>query len=101
MSKSAHLILHGVTLADILEELVQAYGWPRMAQTIGEALGQNFENDYAELMGKISRAIDEKREGRLLIRARIEDVRSGSLTAAGEGLYLPVWGTGVASVELR
>lgn len=34
MSKSAHEILHGKTLAEILEELVQAYGWPRMAQSI-------------------------------------------------------------------
>ena len=34
MAKSAHQILHGKTLAEILEELVQAYGWPRMAQTI-------------------------------------------------------------------
>ena len=97
----ADIQVRGVTDRTGTNLLLRLANTSSMAQTIGEALGQNFKNDYAELMGKISRAIDEKREGRLLIRARIEDVRSGSLKATGEGLYLPVWGTGVASVELR
>lgn len=70
------------------------------SQTIADASAQNFTKDYDELMGKISRAIDEKREGGLLIRADIQNVRTGSLKAAGNGLYLPVWGTGRASITL-
>ncbi|MEJ6011862.1 DUF4403 family protein [Novosphingobium aquae] len=73
---------------------------PAVAQTIGDALGQNFGRDYNKLMLKVSSAIDEKREGKLLIRARIDEIRTDSLKAAGQGLYLPVWGTGTASIEL-
>jgi len=85
------------TKTNLLLRLANAPGIP---QTIAEAIGQNFTRDYAELMAKISRAIDEKREGNLLIRARIDDVKTGSLTATGQGLYLPVWGTGTASIQL-
>jgi hypothetical protein len=51
-------------------------------------------------MVKIDRAIQEKREGDFIIRAKVEDVRTGSLRAAGKGLYLPVRGTGTASIML-
>lgn len=73
---------------------------PALSTTIADALAQNFAKDYDELVGKISRAIAEKRTGDLVIRARIDDVRTGSLKAAGRGLYLPVWGKGTAAVEL-
>ena len=85
------------TKTNLLLKLANA---PSLSQTIAEALEQNFSKDYAELMGKISRAIDDKREGNLLIRARIDNVRTGSLVAAGEGLYLPVWGSGTASIQV-
>lgn len=71
---------------------------PDISHIIAEALGQNFEHDYAKLLGKIDRAIDQKREGQLMIRARIENVETGRLVAAGQGLYLLVRGTGTASV---
>lgn len=83
--------------ADLLLSLANS---PGFAQTIGTALAQNFERDYDELMAKVSRAIQSKREGDLLIRATIEDVRTGRLKAAGQGLYLPVEGTGTASISL-
>ena len=63
-------------------------------------LAQNFERDYDELMIKITRAIASKREGDLMIRATIDDVRTGRLKAAGQGLYLPVEGTGNAAITL-
>ena len=63
-------------------------------------MAQNFTRDYDKLLGKIDRAIADKREGNLLIRADIQNVRTGSLTAAGNGLYLPVWGTGRASIQV-
>lgn len=85
------------TKTNLLLRLANA---PGISQTIAEAIGQNFSRDYTELMAKISRAIDEQREGNLLIRARIDDVKTGSLTATGQGLYLPVWGTGTASIQV-
>lgn len=73
---------------------------PTFSQTIADALAQNFERDYDDLMGKIQTAVSSSRQGNVLIRASIENVDTGELKAAGQGLYLPVWGTGTASVEL-
>ena len=85
------------TGADLLLDLANS---PGFSQTIALALAQNFEHDYDQLLAKIGRAIESKREGDLLIRARIEAVQTGRLTAAGQGLYLPVRGTGTASITL-
>lgn len=82
---------------DLVIELADA---PGLGATIAEALTQNFEKDYDELMAKIGRAIEEKREGDFVIRAKIQKVQTGSLKAAGQGLYLPVRGTGKASIRL-
>ena len=90
----------GVTDSNGTNILLKLANTPAFSQTIADALAQNFAKDYDSLMGKISRAIDEKREGGLLIRADIQNVRTGSLKAAGNGLYLPVWGTGRASITL-
>jgi hypothetical protein len=73
---------------------------PGLSNTIAQALTQNFERDYDKLMAKIDRALQQNREGDFIIRAKVEDVRTGSLKAAGSGLYLPVWGTGTASITL-
>lgn len=94
------IAVRGVTDGVATDLLLQLANNPAISQTIGDALAQNFSNDYDKLMGKITRAIDEKREGDLMIRARITDVRTDPLKAAGQGLYLPVWGTGTASVEV-
>ena len=80
--------------------LLKLANTPAFAETIAEALAQNFTKDYDRLLGKIDRAIADKRAGNLLIRADIQNVRTGSLKAAGNGLYLPVWGTGRASIQL-
>ena len=83
--------------ADLLLKLANS---PGFSQTIASALAQNFENDYGKLMGKITRAISDKREGDLVIRAKIDEVTTGKLKAAGQGLYLPVWGKGTATITL-
>ena len=83
--------------ADLLLKLA---GSPAFSQTIAGALAQNFDEDYGELMDKITRAIADKREGDLLIRAKLDDVTTGKLRAAGQGLYLPVWGKGTATISL-
>ncbi|TCM19604.1 uncharacterized protein DUF4403 [Novosphingobium sp. PhB165] len=73
---------------------------PELSATLADALGQNFENDFQKLLGKIDRAIAEKRAGKLLIRAEVQDVHTGTIRAAGQGLYLPVRGSGVATVKV-
>lgn len=85
------------TGGDLVIKLANA---PGLSSTLAQALTQNFENDYDELMDKIDRAIREKREGAFVIRARVTEVQTGSLKATGQGLYLPVRGTGRAAITL-
>lgn len=86
-----------MTGGDLILQLMNA---PGMSSFIGAALTQNFERDYAELLGKVSRAIANRREGPLHIDARMERTRTGTLQASGQGLYLPVWAEGAATVRL-
>lgn len=74
---------------------------PGLAGTLASALGQNFENDYQDLLGKIARAIDDKRKGAFLIRAEVRRANTGRIQASGQGLYLPVTAEGTASIVLR
>lgn len=94
------LVVRGDTDNEGADLLLKLANSPGFSSTVAQALAQNFEQDYDELMAKITRAISDKREGDLVIRARIDDVRTGSLQAAGQGLYLPVWGRGTASIVL-
>lgn len=73
---------------------------PGLSDTIARTLVQNFENDYDKLIAKIHQAIEEKREGDFVIRASIDKIQTGSLKASGRALYLPVRGTGTASITL-
>ncbi|MDF7777022.1 DUF4403 family protein [Sphingomonas sp. AOB5] len=81
--------------------LVQLVSNPQVANEIAASLTQNFARDFRKLMGKVQRAIVEKRAGAFVIRAEIGQVRTGSLYPAGQGLYLPVWTEGSARVEYR
>lgn len=68
------------------------------SETIAEALSQDFARDLGELQGKIRAALDEKREGALLIRTRIDRFETGRITPYGQGLYMPVRASGNADI---
>jgi len=86
-----------MTGGDLIIRLINA---PGVAQFVAAGLTQNFEKDFAELLGKVDRAIETEREGNFLINADLKRARSGQLQAAGSGLYLPVWATGTAQVRV-
>ncbi|WP_331377469.1 DUF4403 family protein [Sphingomonas sp. 37zxx] len=86
-----------MTGGDLILDLANA---PGVASMIAGLLAQNFENDYAKLIGKVDRAISNKREDRVVIRADLKRARTGQLQAAGRGLYLPVWAEGTASITV-
>ncbi len=94
------LTVAGVTDSVRTSLLLKLVNAPGISSTVSAALTQNFEKDFDELLAKITRAIDEKRIGDLIVRAHITDVRTGQLKAAGQGVYLPVWGRGTATIRL-
>ncbi|MEL0251435.1 MAG: hypothetical protein VW935_05705, partial [Novosphingobium sp.] len=86
-----------MTGGDLIIDLINA---PGVAQLVASSLTQDFERDYAKLLGKVDRAIETKREGDFIVEADLLRTRSGQLQAAGQGLYLPVWATGTATVRV-
>jgi hypothetical protein len=74
---------------------------PGFSNLIATALTQNFAKDIAELKGKISRAIDTKREGDFVIHAKVDRFETGQIHAYGQGLHLPVRATGKAQISYR
>lgn len=74
---------------------------PGFGALIADSLTQNFQKDLTELMGKVRRAIAEKREGAFVIRSDLKSTEIGQLKAYGQGLYLPVRATGTAQVSYR
>jgi hypothetical protein len=74
---------------------------PEYQAAITDALKQNFEGDFAELLGKIDTAIAQ-RKGRMTdYSITLEKVETGVITAHGEGLYLPVDITARINARLR
>jgi len=71
---------------------------PGFSDVMAGALTQNFARDFQKLLGKIHKAIAHKRLGDFVIAARVARVRNGQLAAYANGLYLPVWLEGPASV---
>jgi hypothetical protein len=97
----ADLAVAGATDSTGTDLLLQLANAPALSATIADALTQNFSNDYDKLLVKIGNAIAERRQGDLLIRARVDDVGTGRILATGQGLYLPVSGRGSASITVR
>lgn len=81
--------------------LLQLAQYPPVAEEIAKALTQNLTRDFNELRGKIDRAIINERQGDFLIRARLSEIETGGLRAAGQGLYLPLRAQGTAEVVFR
>ncbi|MFN4038780.1 MAG: DUF4403 family protein [Erythrobacter sp.] len=63
---------------------------PEFQATISDALKQNFENDFAKLTDKINRAVARRTDGPLDYQVTIEKIETGTISAHGQGLYLPV-----------
>ncbi|MEP6785061.1 MAG: DUF4403 family protein [Sphingomonadales bacterium] len=72
---------------------------PAIAATLQEALTENFERDYQKVLGKANAALASKRTGDFLLSAVLTKVDNGRVTAYGEGLYMPVTGTGAAMIR--
>lgn len=74
---------------------------PDFQTAITDALEQNFEGDFAELRGKIDRALARRQDGIANYSITIDRVETGIIKAHGAGLYLPVEMTGRIDARLR
>ncbi|MBN8809309.1 MAG: DUF4403 family protein [Sphingomonas sp.] len=96
----ADLSVAGVTDSTRSSLLIKLVNAPVLSDTIADALTQNFGKDYDRLLGKIGTALAQKRVGQFVLRAHIDDVRTGALQATGQGVYLAVTGKGTAAITL-
>ncbi len=78
--------------------LVAVGNAPGFADAIADALTQNFTHDFTKLQDKIQRAIADRAQGDLRIHARLDSARNDTIAAYADGLFMPVWVTGQASV---
>lgn len=66
------------------------------SDAIEQALTQNFESDYNELIEKVEAALARQQLGDFTIATELDEVSTGTIVAYGEGLFLPVSADGTA-----
>ena len=74
---------------------------PGFAEAIADALTQDFTRDFRKLEDKIQRASADRQQGDVRIRARLDRARNETIAAYANGLFMPVWITGQASVTYQ
>ncbi len=72
---------------------------PAVRDAIAAELGQNFTRDFAKLMGKIDKALTDKRVGPFILNARITETRNGVVRPLGQGAFLLVEAKGHAGLH--
>jgi len=85
------------TRGDLLVAIANS---PGFSDAVADALTENFTRDYARLEDKIRRAIADRPQGDLTVTAQLDDARNETIEAYANGLYMPVWLTGRASVTV-
>ncbi|MBW6522446.1 DUF4403 family protein [Sphingomonas sp. RHCKR47] len=86
------------TNSPLVDLLAALFADPAVRASVAAGLGHDFAPDYRKLIGKVERAIGERREGDFVLRTRITGVRNGRIAATGAGLFMPVAVTGRASI---
>lgn len=79
----------------ILLTIAQA---PEVRAAIADELATNFARDFDKLLGKIHKALTDKRIGAFVLNARITETRNGVIRPLGQGAYLLVEAKGDAKL---
>jgi hypothetical protein len=66
---------------------------------IANALATNFDRDFAKLLGKIDRALADKRVGAFILNANISQTHKGVMRPLGQGAFLLLEAEGEASLR--
>ena len=74
---------------------------PEFQSTITDALAQSFEKDFQELREKIDRALAAREDRNAQYSITIDDIETGTISAYGAGLYMPVDMTARVKARLR
>lgn len=83
--------------SDLLLKFAQT---PALEAQLEMALQQNFESEYARILGLAQTALREVRIGDVRLSANIDDVRHGQVLVTEQGLYLPLRVNGTARAVL-
>lgn len=86
------------TNSQLIDLLAALFADPAVRASVATGLSHDFAPDYRKLLGKVERAIGERREGDFVLRTRITGVRNGRIAATGAGLFMPVAVTGQANI---
>lgn len=89
------------TNSQLVDLLAALFADPAVRASIATGLSHDFAPDYRKVLGKVERAISERREGDFVLRSQITSVRNGRIAATGAGLFMPVAVTGQASITYR
>lgn len=89
------------TNSPLVDLLAALFADPAVRASVAAGLSHDFAPDYRKLLGKVERAIGERREGDFVLRTRITGVRNGRIAATGAGLFMPVAVTGQANITYR
>lgn len=89
------------TNSQLVDLLAALFADPAVRAGIADGLAHDFAPDYRKLIGKVERAIGERREGDFVLRTRLTGVRNGRISATGAGLFMPVAVTGQANIAYR
>ncbi len=69
------------------------------SDSIEQALTQNFEEDYEDLIEKVETALARQNLGDFSISTELDTVSTGTIVAYGDGLFLPVSASGTARLR--
>lgn len=74
---------------------------PTVLAQIRGSLTQNFGKDYAKILASARAAIAERRQGDIVLAARIDRVTHGRIVPTGQGLFVPLHAAGTATIAYR
>ncbi|GAA4752093.1 hypothetical protein GCM10023264_18640 [Sphingomonas daechungensis] len=103
---SAVLSVHDLAIAGdtsnaAVNLAIRLFTDPTMIGTVQAALTEDFAKDYDHVIAAARKAIQERRQGDVVVSAQIDKVESGRIEATGQGLFLPVRATGSGTIKYQ
>lgn len=93
------LQIAGRTDRETVNLLFSLFEDPEVLSEISSALTEDFNKDYQKILVAAKKAVAQRREGDFTLSAVVDKVSHGTVIVTGQGLFLPVDVTGMASIR--